>query len=184
MVSVKVALPVLRPPARGAPSRGFLRLGKTDLGSDPRQTMSVPIPIHENTYKTWKERCEYFEQIRARIASMPQVVAAGISTNATPPANGGDNKIEIMGSSEAEKPVVRINFISPEYFPVLRIPLSQGRLWDRAETMRGAPLAVVNQTMARQYWPKGDAIGRQFRIVGLKNEPPYSPAAAGTDGWL
>ncbi len=184
MVSAQVALTLLMLTAAGAASKGFLRLVNTDLGYDPRQAMSVPIPIHENTYKSWKERAEYFEQIRARIAAMPQVVAAGISTNATPPANGGDNKIEIMGSSEAEKPVVRVNFISPEYFPVLRIPLSQGRLWDRAETMRGAPLAVVNQTMARQYWPKGDPIGRQFRIVGLKNEPPYSPAAAGSDGWL
>ena len=62
---------------------------------------------------------------------MPQVVAAGISTNATPPSNGSDSRIEIMGSSEAEKPVVRVNFISPEYFPVLRIPLAQGRVWDR-----------------------------------------------------
>ena len=50
--------------------------------------------------------------------------------------------------------------------------------------MRGAQLAVINQTMARQYWPKGDAIGRQFRIPGLKNEPPYQPAAAGSEGWL
>jgi len=38
--------------------------------------------------------------------------------------------------------------------------------------------------MARQYWPKGDAVGRQIRIVGLKNEPPYSPAAEGSEGWL
>jgi len=146
--------------------------------------MSVPIPIHENTYKSWKERSEYFEQIRARIAAMPRVIGAGISTNATPPANGWENKIEIMGSSDAEKPVVRVNFISPEYFPVLRIPLAQGRMWDQAETMRGAQLAVINQTMARQYWPKGDAIGRQLRIPGLKNEPPYSPAALGSEGWL
>ena len=157
---------------------------KTDLGYDPHQTMSVPIPIHEGTYETWKERSEYFEQIRARIAAMPQVVAAGISTNATPPANGSDSRIEMMGSGAAEKPVVRVNFISPEYFPVLRIPLAQGRVWDQAETRRGAPLAVINQAMARQYWPKGDAIGHQFRIPGMKNEPPYQPAAAGSEGWI
>jgi hypothetical protein len=38
--------------------------------------------------------------------------------------------------------------------------------------------------MARQYWPKGDAVGRQFRIPGLKNEPPYRLAATGSEGWL
>ena len=115
---------------------------------------------------------------------MPQVIAAGISTNATPPSNGSDSRIEIMGSSEAEQQTVRVNFINQDYFPVLRIPLSQGRLWDGAETRRGAQLAVINQTMARQYWPKGDAIGHQFRIPGLKSQSPYQPAAAGSEGWL
>ena len=184
MVATQVALTLLMLTAAAAAGKGFLRLVNMDLGYDPHRTMSVPIPVHDGTYGSWKERSEYFEQIRARIAALPQVVAAGISTNATPPANGGDSRIEIMGASESEKPVVRVNFISPEYFPVLRIPLSQGRLWDHAETMRGAVVAVINQTMARQYWPKGDAIGRQLRIPGLKDQPPYQPAAAGSEGWL
>jgi len=184
MVATQVALTLLMLTAAAAAGKGFLRLVNMDLGYDPHRTMSVPIPVHDGTHGSWKERSEYFEQIRARIAALPQVVAAGISTNATPPANGGDSRIEIMGASESEKPVVRVNFISPEYFPVLRIPLSQGRLWDHAETMRGAQVGVINQTMARQYWPKGDAIGRQLRIPGLKDQPPYQPAAAGSEGWL
>jgi predicted permease len=183
MVATQVALTLLMLTAAAAAGKGFLRLVNMDLGYDPHRTMSVPIPIHEGTYGSWKERSEYFEQIRARLASA-QVIAAGISTNATPPANGNDSRIEIMGTGDSEKPVVRVNFISPEYFPVLRIPLSQGRMWDHAETMRAAQVAVINQTMARQYWPKGDAIGRQLRIPGLKNEPPYQPGAAGSDGWL
>jgi predicted permease len=184
MVAAQVALTLLMLTTAAAAGKGFLRLIRTDLGYDPHQTMSVPIPIHEGTYSKWKERSEYFEQIRARIAAMPQVVAAGISTNATPPANGNDRRIEIQGSADAEKPAVRLNFISPEYFPVLKIPLAQGRVWDRAENMRGAQLAVINQTMARRYWPKGDAIGRQIRIPGLKDEPPYQPAAAESGGWV
>lgn len=184
MVAAQVALTLLMLTAAAAAGKGFLKLMNTDLGYDPHQTMSVPIPIHDGTYTSWKERSQYFEQIRAKIAAMPQVVAAGISTNATPPSNGWDSKIEIMGTSESEKPIVRVNFVSPEYFPALRIPLSEGRVWDQAETMRGAQLAVINQTMARQYWPKGDAIGRQLRIVGLNNQPPYAPAAAGSEGWL
>lgn len=184
MVAAQVALTLLMLTVAGAAAKRFLQLMNTDLGYDPRMTMSLPIPVHENTYPTWKERLEYFEQIRARIAGMPQVVAAGISTNATPPANGGDNRIEIAGSNEAEKPTVRVNFVSPEYFPVLKIPLAQGRVWDHPETMRGAALAVINQKMAKQYWPKGDAIGRQFKILGLTNQLPYSPAAEGSDGWI
>ena len=47
--------------------------------------MSLPIPVHENTHISWQDRSEYFEQLRAEIAAMPQVGMAGISTNATPP---------------------------------------------------------------------------------------------------
>jgi putative ABC transport system permease protein len=183
MVGAQVALTLLLLTAAGAAAKGFLRLIKTDLGYDPAQSMSVPIPIHENTHVSWQDRSQYFEQIRARVAAVPQVVEAGISTNATPPWNGSDTHIEIMGQT-SEKPEARLNFISPEYFLVLHIPLTQGRIWDHTETMRGALLAVINQTMAKQYWPNGNAIGQQFRIPDLKNQPPYSPAAPGSDSWL
>jgi predicted permease len=184
MVAVQVALTLLMLTAAAAAGKGFLRLVNADLGYDPHNTMSLPIPIHEGTYGSWKERSEYFEQIRDRIAAIPQVVSAGISTNATPPANGNDSRIEILGSAESEMPVIRVNYISPEYFPVLRIPLTQGRNWDHAETARGAQVAVINQTMAQRYWPNGGAIGHKFRIPNMKNEPPYQPAAAGSEGWV
>jgi len=184
MVAVQVALTLLMLTAAGAAAKGFLRLATADLGYDPENTMSLPIPVHDGTYKTWKERSEYFERLRAAVAAMPQVVSAGISTNATPPANGGDTTIEIRGVSSLEKPIVRSNYISPEYFTVLHIPLAQGRLWDQDDSKRGAAVAVINQKMATQYWPGGDAIGRQVRIPGVKDEPPYSPASSAVGEWL
>jgi putative ABC transport system permease protein len=183
MVGAQVALTLLLLTVASAAGKGFLRLMNTDLGYDPDHAMSVPIPVHDGSHTTWQDRTEYFEELRARIAAMPQVVAAGISTNATPPNNGEDRRIEIMGRPGGEKPEVRMNFVSPEYFSLLRIPLLQGRLWDHPETMRGAPLAVINQTMARRFWPNGDAIGHELRIDGLKAQPPYSLVAAGGNGW-
>jgi predicted permease len=185
MVAGQVALTLLMLTAAAAAGKGFLRLMNMDLGYDPHRIMSVPIPIHEGTYGSWKDRSQYFEQIRARIAALPQVVGAGISTNATPPSNGNDSRIEMMGGGQGDQPTVRTNYVNSEYFSVLRIPLVQGRLWDRTEIANGASLAVINQTMARQFWPKGDAIGRQFRIPGLKDDPPYSPASATAgQGWI
>ena len=144
-----------------------------------------PIPVHDGTYESWKERSEYFEQIRARHGGD---AASGLGGHLD--QRDAAREREANKNRNHGRPAIReaggaaCNFISPEYFPVLRIPLSQGRLWDHAETMRGAQVAVINQTMARQYWPKGDAIGRQFRIPDLKDEPPYQPAATGSDGWL
>jgi predicted permease len=184
LVAAQVALTLLMLTAAGAAEKGFLKLANTDLGYDPHNAMSVPIPIHENTHVEWKDRAEYFEQIRSRIAAMPQVVAAGISTNATPPSNGWRQNVEILGSTSAEKPEVRVNFVSPEYFPLLKILLTQGRIWDHTENVRGAALMVINQTMARQLWPNGDAIGHQVKIPSLKDQPPYQRAAGGVDGWF
>jgi predicted permease len=183
MVAVQVALTLVMLTVAGAAGKGFLRLANADLGYDPQHTMSLPIPVHDGTYQTWKERSEYFERLRAAVAAMPQVVSAGISTNATPPLNGGDTTLEISGSP-LEKPVARTNFVSSEYFSVLHVPVAQGRLWSADEMRRGAAFAVINQAMAKQYWPNGDAIGRQFRFLNMKDEPPYSPMAAGGDGWL
>ena len=184
LVAAQVALTLLMLTAAGAAGKGFMKLVKTDLGYDPHNAMSVPIPIHENTHVEWKDRAEYFEQLRARIAAMPQVVAAGISTNATPPDNGWRQNIEILGSTVGEKPEVRVNFVDPNYFSLLKIPLAQGRLWDHTENMRGAALMVINQTMARQFWPNGDAIGHQVKIPSLKDQPPYQRAAVGADGYF
>src|SRR4029079_6641269 len=64
------------------------------------------------------------------------------------------------------------------------IPLKQGRLWNRDEIGRGAPLAVINQVMARQYWPNGDAVGRRFLFANMNDEAPYSPASAGAGEWI
>jgi predicted permease len=184
MVAAQVTLTLLMLSAAGAAGKGFLRMVNADLGYDPHNTMSLPIPVHENTHVSWKDRSEYFEQIRARVAAMPQVVAAGISTNSTPPASGWPQPVEIMGSTSSEKPEARVSFVSPEYFQVLKIPLAQGRLWDHSETMRGGALAVINQTMARQLWPNGDAMGHQVRIPSLKDQPPYQRAVPGSDGWM
>jgi putative ABC transport system permease protein len=184
MVGAQVALTVLMLTLATTAAKGFLHIVKTNLGYDPSNAMSLPIPIHQNSHVAWQDRAQYFDNLVSRIAQMPQVEMAGISTDATPPWNGADRRIEIMNRANSEKPEVRLNFISSEYFQVLRIPLAQGRLWDHAEIMRGANLAVVNETMARQFWPNGNAIGQEVKIVDMKSEPPYSPAAPDAGNWL
>ena len=184
LIAAQVALTMLMLSGASAAGKGFLHLVNAHLGYDPHFAMSVPIPVHENTHGPWKDRSEYFDQLRARLASMPEVVSAGISTNATPPSNGRTQQFEIFGSGSGEKPEALVNYISGEYFPVLRIPLNQGRIWDHAETMRGAAVAVINQTMARQFWPNSNPVGQKLRLPNLKDEP-YSPVAPGIAGaWM
>ncbi len=184
LVAGQIALTLLLLTSAAAAINGFVRLIRTNLGYDPHNIMSVGIPVHQNSHISWEDRSTYFRQLLTRVQAMPEVVTAGISTNATPPANGWDQGIELFGRPLGQQQQVRANFVSPEYFAVLHIPLLEGRLWDQAEMVRGARLAVINQTMARQFWPKGDAIGKLLRMPDLKAEPPYSQAAPGSDDWL
>jgi len=184
LVAAQVALTLLLLTAAGAAEKGFLKLLNAELGYDPHYAISLPIPVHQNTHTSWQDRSQYFENLRTRIAAMPQVLEAGISTNATPPSNGYDAKLEIMGRSEAERPEARINLVSSEYFRVLHISLLEGRLWERAEMMRGDNLVVVNQKMARQYWPNRSAIGQELRVPELGNADGYTLAAPGAGDWM
>ena len=184
LIAGQMALTLLLLASAGAAMQAFLRVMHVELGYDPHNVMSVGIPVHDNTYTNWQARATYFDQLRRKIAAMPEVVSAGISTNATPPDNGWEQRFEISGKPAAEQQRARLNFISAEYFSVLHIPLLQGRIFDQTETSRGARFAIINQTMARQYFPNGDAIGSQLRVPELKGEPPFQLTVPESDSWI
>jgi predicted permease len=184
LVAGQIALTLLLLTSAAAAMNGFVRLVRADLGYDPHNTMSVGIPVHQNSHVSWEDRSAYFTQLLNRVSAMPEVVSAGISSNATPPSNGWDVAFEIFGRPTTQKEQLRTNFVSSGYFSTLRIPVLQGRLWDDAEIVRAARLAVINQTMARQYWPNGDALGKQIRLPELKSEPPFAQSAKDSNSWM
>jgi putative ABC transport system permease protein len=184
LVAAQVALTLILLTGAGEALAAFVHLMQTNLGYDPHHAMSVGIPVHDNTHMGWANRVQYFEQLREKIGSLADVTSAGISTNATPPSNGWDTRFEVFGQSQLQEQQARTNFIDPGYFSVLHIPLVSGRVWTHDEIMRGARLALVNQTLAQRYWPKGNAVGQQIRVPQLKAQPPYQVAVDGSDGWL
>jgi predicted permease len=184
LIAGQIALTLLMLAGAGAAIEGFVRVMHVNLGYDPHNIMSVGIPIHDGTYKTWEERAPYFEQLCDKVAEVPGVSLAAVSSNATPPSNGFSTKFEILGKPAMEDQSLRFNMVSPEYFPALRIPLVQGRIWDQAENHRGAPLIVINQSLSRRYFPNGDAIGHSLKVPEVTARPPFLLTAPGSEGWL
>ncbi len=184
LIAGQIALTLVMLAGAGAAIQGFLRLAHTNLGYDPHNIMSVGIPIHEGTYKTWPERVAYFEQMHDKVAQIPGVTIAAVSSNATPPENGFNTKFEILGKPSAKNQTFRLNLVSREYFPALRIPFLQGRVWDRDEERRAAPVVVVNQTFAKRYFPNEDPIGHSLKAPEVTPQPPFRLTAPGADGWL
>ncbi len=184
LIAGQIALTLLLMSAAGTAIEGFVRLMRIPLGYDPHNVMSVGIPVHDNTYKTLTERVNYFEQLRQRVSTLPDVLSTGLSTNATPPDSGWNQPFELLGKAGGEEQKAALEFIDPGYFTTLQIPLLRGRVWDATEVAHSAPLAIVNEALVKHYFPNGDIVGHSLKIPTLKNEPPYTLAAPGSDGWL
>lgn len=182
LIAGQIALTLLMLAGAGAAIEGFVRMMHRPLGYDPHNVMSVGIPIHDGTYKTWAERAPYFEQLRTAVAEVPGVSMAAISSNATPPSNGFNTKFEILGKPSGQDQQAQINLVSPGYFTVLHIPLMQGRFWDEAENHRAAAVMVINQALAKRYFPNGDAIGHSLKMPEVTSRPPYLLVAPGDEG--
>ncbi len=183
LISGQIALTLLLLAGAGAAIEGFVRLSNTPLGYDPHHVMSVGIPIHQGTYPTWAERSAYFERLLDGVRTVPGASMVAMSSNATPPDNGFNTHMEIVGQPSSHDQTLRFNLVSPEYFRILSIPLLSGRIWNETENHQGAAVAVVNQTLARRYFPKGDAIGHSIRLpeLAVAAQPPFalvSPTAS------
>ncbi|HZD47371.1 MAG TPA: ABC transporter permease, partial [Silvibacterium sp.] len=184
LIAGQIALTLLLMTAAGAAIQAFIRMNRVSLGYEPQRVMSIVIPLRENAHTTWDDRVRFFTQLREKVAEMPGVVAAGISTNATPPDSGRVLPVEILGKTASQTQEAHIEFVSPEYFTTLQIPLLRGRAWDQSEIARGAPLILVNQAFVRHYLSGEDALGHSVRVSQLTNTPPDRLTATGSDGWL
>jgi hypothetical protein len=116
---------------------GFLRLMRTPLGYDPHNVMSVGIPVHDGTYKTWAARSAYFDQLLKKVAAVPGVTTVGISSNARRPRTVA-NRGRVLASRRRKTKRYGSNFVNPGYFSVLRIPMAQGRIWNETENHNAA----------------------------------------------
>jgi predicted permease len=185
LVAGQIALTLLLLTAAGAAIEGFVRLLRVPLGYDPHHVVSVGIPLHENTYTTWPARVHYFEQLRASVAALPNVVSASIGGNAIPPNSGWQLAFEMLGQPafSPDAQTARIDLVGPEYFRTLGTPILEGRVWTPDEVDRGALMVLVNQSFVRRYGA-GDVIGHSVRVPRLTTATGSQLTAPGIGGWM
>jgi predicted permease len=108
----------------------------------------------------------YYPQVLERLAAVPGISQASISL--FKPAGGGGGIGEHVAKSaapaDATGPVSLLNAISPGFFATLGIPLKSGRDFGWRDNSRGAPVAIISETLARQMFPGGDALGQHLRV--------------------
>jgi putative ABC transport system permease protein len=183
LIAGQVAMILVLLAAAGATVRSLYGLMHRSLGYDPHHLAWLTIPLRDGTYASWPQRVRYFAQVREDIASLPGIEAAAIAYTYLPPVSRFRSSAELRGRS-SETHLVAIQQVSSQYFSALHVALLQGRLWTESEALRGAPLAVINATMARRDWPKSNAIGQMVHLDELKARTSWTLEAPQNDGWV
>jgi putative ABC transport system permease protein len=187
IVAWQVALSLVLLVASGLFLRSFVKLATLDIGFDRKNVLVVHADLH--TAKVPPERwLVTYEQIEARLHSLPGVVSSGRSVM-TPISGFEWNQFvhtDSPNSPTGDNALVYFNFISPGYFETMRTPLLAGRNFNDHDTKASTQVAIINQTMARKFFPNTDPLGKYFttepdpgkpapklQIVGLARDSKY-----------
>ena len=109
----------------------------------------------------------FYEQAVERIAAVPGVVKAAIAQS--PPLAGGLRRSvfpEGQDTTTRDRVLVQVNSVTPDYFDAIGIPLVTGRVFQPSDRTKAPLVAIVNETMADQFFPGGDAVGKRFKFFG------------------
>ena len=167
----------------------LMRLSNADIGFDPRNLTTFQMSFTGREFFGATGRTTPFgstemqlsprintvsTELRDRIAALPGVEGVAIS-NARPLAGGRLYAFAIAGRQPAtsERDALRAAWhpIGADYFKVLQAPIVRGREFGDLDTASGAPVALVNETMARRYWPDEDPIGQTITVEFFNDRP-------------
>jgi putative ABC transport system permease protein len=167
VAEIAIALPLLVTAGLGV--IGTNRFLNGPQGYDPDGLLTMKLVLPERTYADDTARRRFVERATREVSAVAGVTQAAVANN--PPATGSNSTrtIEIDGHPAPDPknlPSVDNRVVTPGFLDVMRIPLLRGRGFTEADREDGAPVAIVSESMARQYWPGEEPIGRRLRVRG------------------
>jgi putative ABC transport system permease protein len=165
LVILETALSLVLLAGAGLMLRSFQRLMATDPGFQPDRvlTMRVPLP---SAITGKKQQPAYYTRILERIESLPGIVAAGFIAP-LPLANVGANAtFAVRGAapSRGRTQYVHLRCVTPGYFRAMGIGLRRGRVFDASDSDSAPPVVVINESLARKYFPGRDPVGNEVTM--------------------
>ena len=166
LVVGEMALALLLLAGAGLLIRSFAALQQVAPGFDPRRILTFELWLPEPQYAELERSAAFYQQLTDRLAALPGVEAAagvfGLPLSGGPSAYGS---FEIPGRPEREgyETSAGVRVVTPDYFRALRIPLLEGRPFDRRDAAATQPVVILNHAAARRYWPGRSPIGERLR---------------------
>ncbi len=147
--------------------RTFMNLGGSDLGFDTKPLMSMRFYLAGEVYEPEDARLRRVEDVVRRVEALPGVRAA-FASNLVPLSNGGGGGTVVVDGRPAqanERAGIAFIGVTPHLNSTLGIGTTRGRDFTDAEGWSHTPVAVINQTMAKRFWPAGEPVGGRFRLA-------------------
>ena len=141
------------------------RVLATPPGFNPANILTGQIVLPWKNYKDDVARNAFIERLLPALRSLPGVTHAAIDTGLPFAVGTNDSAITVEGYTLRPGESIRAHYLSavtPDYWPMLNIPLLRGRLLEDADYHRPAQVCVVDQAFADHYWPGADPIGRRL----------------------
>jgi predicted permease len=167
LVVGQVALSLVLLIGAGLLVRSFSRLLRVDPGFDPQNVLTMNVSLPTVKYADGQKQVAFFDELTRRVSALPGVRSAAISAalplvpkRITPVLPEGQPEVPL-----AERPFIIIEAISPAWFKTMRVPLQAGREFTDADKAGSPNVVIVNQALARRYWPNQNPIGKHI-ILG------------------
>jgi putative ABC transport system permease protein len=165
---MEVALALVLLVGAGLLIKSFKRLQEVDPGFKADQVLTMQLSLPRSKYPKPEQQAAFMQQILERIEALPGV--GSVSTVVAPPLSGFSASRYFNIEGRPPQPAgeglnTGFNAASPNYFQTLSIPLLEGRDFTRQDVLGTPEVVIINEAMARRFWPNQDPVGERLRIA-------------------
>ena len=175
LVVTEIALAMVLLVGAGLMVRTLTKLGRVNAGINPANVLTLRVPLSGAHYQEPRTSAEFWRRVVASVEALPGVESASVSRGLPI----GDWAGQFFTTSDQPNPpagqVPDANYVvaGPDYFRTLQIPLLAGRSFSEQDTGTSERVVVVNEQLARTYWPGQNALGKQLRMGTPSETAPW-----------
>jgi putative ABC transport system permease protein len=171
LVIAQVSLSMVLLIGSGLLIRSFLRLRSVNPGFDAKNVLTLELSLPPAKYAKRPQLIGFYDAVVRQLQTIPGVDSVSIST-ALPAFATHQTPALFEGQPPAvlgKRPVINIQQISPDYAKTLRVPMIAGRSFTEHDDAQAPPVALINQTTAKRFWPDERAVGKRVWVGNLPN---------------
>ena len=166
LVVTEIALAMVLLVGAGLMVRTLAELRRLDLGFEPTNVLTLRVPLSGARYEDPRVRVAFWQQVVSAVEALPGVEAATVSRGLPIGDWAGHFFVTADDPNPPAGQVPDANYVvaGTRYFQILHIPLRRGRSFDEHDTHSAERVVIVNDELARRYWPGEDPLGKRLRI--------------------